>query len=103
MFFEGKAQQVYHYQHERKEILKNPHPLGLQMKIAEQDQGIIHNPAEGSVSVTCDQSKGFQIVLTNTRERDIDEECIVCTGRRWSSWWFGLRVRAPHQRRRDTI
>ena len=80
MFFEAKAQEVY--QHKRKEILKNPHPLGLEMKLAEEDQGIIHNPAEGSVEVMCapDQPKSFQIVLTNTRERDEnedDEECIV--------------------------
>ena len=80
MFFEAKAEEVY--QRERREILKNPHPLGLEMKLAEEDQGIIHNPAEGSVEVMCapDQPKSFQIVLTNTRERDEnedDEECIV--------------------------
>ena len=50
MFFEAKAQVVY--QHKRKETLKNPHPLGLEMKLAEEDQGIIHNPADGSVEVT---------------------------------------------------
>ena len=75
------------HQHEKEKMLKNPHPLGLEVKIAEQEQvlakinifklfnklyslkGVVHNPAEGVVKVTTgpSQPKTFQLVLTNTR------------------------------------
>ena len=67
-------------------MLKNPHPLGLEVKIAEQEQvltditifnsktiftlkGVVHSPEEGLVTVTAgpNQPKNFQLVLSNIR------------------------------------
>ena len=72
------------HQHDKEKMLKNPHPLGLEVKIAEQEQvlaeikifyfqqfpqGVVHSPVEGQVTVTSgpSQPKTFQLVLTNTR------------------------------------
>ena len=79
------------HQHDKEKMLKNPHPLGLEVKIAEQEQvlaeikifyfqqspqGVVHSPVEGQVTVTSgpSQPKTFQLVLTNTREGDLEEE-----------------------------
>jgi len=72
-----RRNRLFHvYQHDKEKMLKNPHPLGLEVKIAEQEQGVVHSPVEGQVTVTSgpSQPKTFQLVLTNTREGDLEEE-----------------------------
>ena len=72
----AEAKQCYQFDRER--VLRNPHllGLGLEIKIAEQEQGVIYNSDEGVVSVTSSQGqpKSFQLVLSNTRESDMEEE-----------------------------
>ena len=81
-----KSQTFELLQNDKVKMLKNPHPLGLEVKIAEQEQvltsiiisiqktifalkGVVHSPEEGLVTVTAgpNQPKNFQLVLSNIR------------------------------------
>ena len=70
----AEAQRLY--QDEKEQVLTNPHPLGLEIKVKMMEQGVVFNPIESLVTVTSSpgQPKSFQLLLTNTRKGDIEEE-----------------------------
>ena len=64
------------YQREKEELLRSPHPLGLEVRVGEVEQGVVHSPEQGTVTITTSpgQAKAFQVVLLNTRDTDAAEE-----------------------------
>ena len=70
----AEAQRLY--QDEKEQVLTNPHPLGLEIKVKMMEQGVVFNPIASLVTVTSSpgQPKSFQLLLTNTRKSDIEEE-----------------------------
>merc|ERR1719309_1642752 len=64
------------YQHDKQNLLKNPHVLGLEIKLGEAGQGVVHTRDQGLITITTgpSQAKSFELILTNTRSDDVKKE-----------------------------
>lgn len=72
----AEAQRLY--QDEKEQVLTNPHPLGLEIKVKMMEQGVVFNPIESLVTVTSSPGlpKSFQLsdelgVTNNPPEKKI--------------------------------
>lgn len=72
-----KKNRIFHfYQREKKNLLQNPHRLGLEIKPTDVDQGVVYSQEEGLVTITStpNKTKTFTLLLTNIRTTDLEEE-----------------------------